>query len=336
MKSLLSPITQNPDFPAGVSSHTFLSWREVGIHVFGDFVRDNTLLSFQQLQEAFNIPKHHFFGYLQIRHFVSSQTSSFFTNNSYSEVESFLLKRKHRKHFIAALYSLLGSSVTHHLPDISHRWEKDLNNEYIEDDWQASICLIRSTSTCNRLRETQYKILHRLHITPVILNKIDHSISPLCTKCNLERGTYYHYFWECKLISRFWTLISKEVSGIFKIKIKKDPGVFLLGLPSRALHLTALHYKLLEKLLLVARKCILQNWIKTLPPSVTLWYREIFNILPHERIQAGVKGRDELFLKVWTPFLDYIPADLKNLLLMGRQFSEWKKASPCNSQIVRH
>lgn len=178
---------------------------------------------------------------------MSSQSTSFSTNISYSGAERFLLERKNRKHFIGSFYSLLGSSVTYHLPNISHRWEKDLNSQYIEDDWHASIRLIRSISTCNRLRETQYKILHRLHITPVILN---HSISPLCNKCNLERGTYYHYFWECKLISRFWSLISKVVSG--KIKIKKDPGVFLLGLPSRDLHLTASQYMLFEKLLLVA------------------------------------------------------------------------------------
>ncbi|XDV45285.1 hypothetical protein PO909_013405 [Leuciscus waleckii] len=327
VKSLLSPITQNPDFPAGVSSPMFLSWRDMGIHIFGNLFKDSTLLSFQQLQETFNIPKHHFFGYLQIRHFVSSQSPSFLANTSYSEVESLLLKCKNRKHLVAKFYSLLGSAVMYHLPDISHKWEKDLNNEYIEDDWLATIRLIRSTFTCNRLRETQYKILHRLHITPVILNKIDVSISPLCTKCNLERGTYYHYFWECKLISRFWTLTSKVVSGIFKMEIKKDPGVFLLGLPSRDLHLNALHHKLLDKLLLIARKCILQNWIKTSPPSITLWYREIFNILPHERLHAVVKGKDKLFLKVWSPFLVYIPADLKNLLLMGRQFSDWKASS---------
>ncbi|XDV28526.1 hypothetical protein PO909_031812 [Leuciscus waleckii] len=250
VKSLLSPITQNPDFPAGVSSSMFLSWRDMGIHIFGNLFKDSTLLSFKQLQETFNIPKHHFFGYLQIRHFVSSQSPSFLANISYSEVESLLLKCKNRKHLVAKFYSLLGSAVMYHLPDISHKWEKDLNNEYIEDDWLATIRLIRSTFTCNRLRETQYKILHRLHITPIILNKIDVSISPLCTKCNLERGTYYHYFWECKLISRFWTLISKVVSGIFKMEIKKDPGVFLLGLPSRDLHLNALHHKLLDKLLL--------------------------------------------------------------------------------------
>ena len=98
MKSLLSPITQNPDFPASVSSPTFLSWRDKGIHVISDLLRDNTLLSFQQLQATFNIHKHHFGGYLQIKHFVSSQTTSFPTNISYSDAERFLLERKNIKH----------------------------------------------------------------------------------------------------------------------------------------------------------------------------------------------------------------------------------------------
>lgn len=171
-------------------------------------------------------------------------------------------------------------------------------------------------------------------ISLVIFNKTNHSISPLCNKW--ERGTYFHCFWECKWISTFWTLISKVVSGIIKIKIKKDPGVFLFGFPSRDLHLTASHYKLFEKLLLVARKCILKNWIKTLPPSVTLWYTEVFYILPRERLQAVVKGKDELFLKILMPFLNYIPADLKYLLLRGRQFSERDKSSPCNPQSEGH
>lgn len=47
MKSLLSPITHNPDFPADVSSSMFLSWRDKGIHVIGGLLKDKTLLSFQ-------------------------------------------------------------------------------------------------------------------------------------------------------------------------------------------------------------------------------------------------------------------------------------------------
>ena len=86
---------------------------------------------------------------------------------------------------------------------------------------------------------------------------------------------------------------------------------------SWALTLPASHYKLLEKLLIIARKCILQRWIKDTPPNVTLWYRENLNTLPHERLLATSRGNDGLFIRVWSPFLDYLPTDLKALLLRG-------------------
>lgn len=38
-------------------------------------------------------------------------------------------------------------------------------------------------------------------------------------------------------MSRFWTDIAKVTCGILRKQIKKDPGVFLLGLPSKDLHL---------------------------------------------------------------------------------------------------
>uniref|UniRef100_A0A3P9JVJ3 Reverse transcriptase domain-containing protein n=1 Tax=Oryzias latipes TaxID=8090 RepID=A0A3P9JVJ3_ORYLA len=251
VKSLLSPITQNPDFPA-----------------------DDTVMSFQQLQTTFHVPQKHFFAYLQLRHFISPHVVS---TSAVNDVEKFLGDRKDRRHLIGSFYSLLNSLGICLLPDISRKWEIDLDSQYIEDDWQTALRLIKSTFTCNRLRETQYRIIHRLHITPVILHKINRSLSPLCLKCNLERGTYFHCFWECRKISRFWNHISSVISEIFKLKIKKDPGVFLLGLPSRKLQIPTAHYKPLEKLLLIARKCILIQWIKESPPTVTLWYREVFN-----------------------------------------------------------
>lgn len=75
----------------------------------------------------------------------------------------------------------------------------------------------------------------------------------------------------------------------------KDPPrsvVLLKGLPSRDFYLPASCYKLLEKRLKV----------RPTHPSVTVCYREIFNILPHAMLQAVVKGGDELLLKIWTPF----------------------------------
>ncbi len=81
--------------------------------------------------------------------------------------------------FIIFLYS----NVSGLLNTVARKWEEDLCNDYIDDDWQEAMKGIRSTFTCNRLRETQYEKLHRLHITPVLMNKTDPSIPALCVKC---------------------------------------------------------------------------------------------------------------------------------------------------------
>lgn len=58
--------------------------------------------------------------------------------------------------------------------------KKDLDTEHIENDWQAAIDLIRY-----RLREA----LHLGYMTPVTLNKVNHSLPrPLCINIHCDSG----------------------------------------------------------------------------------------------------------------------------------------------------
>ena len=144
-----------------------------------------------------------------MRHFVSSQITLYPAALPCSDVERFILEHQNEKHYISAFYSTLSSGDRYELLNISCKWERDLSTEYIEDDWQMTISLIRTTFTCNRLRETQYKILHRPHITPVILYKMDRSLSPLCIKCTVQTKSldtpshsmsflYFHDYENCR------------------------------------------------------------------------------------------------------------------------------------------
>lgn len=67
----------------------------------------------------------------------------------------------------------------------------------------------------------------------------------------------------------------------------------------------------------MARRCILLQWIKVQPPSVTQWYRETFKILPMERISALNKGNTIVFDKIWQPLLDYLPPNITEILHKG-------------------
>ena len=140
-----------------------------------------------------------------------------------------------------------------------------------------------------------------------MLNKFDPSRSPLCSKCKDKNGTYIHCFWECSEISKFWVAISKELDKVFKSKITMKPGLFLLSLPDRRIPLNPSNVTLLHKLLVLARKCILFNWIMDKPPTVRQWHREIQKVLPMERMSARSKGNEDIFIKIWKPLLDYLP-----------------------------
>lgn len=142
----------------------------------------------------------------------------------YNEIEKFLTDwRKHQAfylYFYALLYYLRADDVG----EITWKWEGDLDTVYIEDDCQEAIKVVNSTIICNR--DTQYKIIHRLHITPFILNKTDHQFSPLCNKFGREVGTFNHSFWKCKLNKRFCS-DSTELSGMFGVKVSRASGQFL-------------------------------------------------------------------------------------------------------------
>lgn len=116
--------------------------------------------------------------------------------------------------------------------------------------------------------------------TPQSLNSFCPEISPLCIKCKREVGSYIHCICRCPLIVTFWEKVLQEINFIFAMSIQLDPGLFLLNLLIRGLHMSGVQQKLLYKLLLLARRCILFRWIKPRPPSVNQWYGEIFKVMP--------------------------------------------------------
>lgn len=86
--------------------------------------------------------------------------------------------------------------------------------------------------------------------------------------------------------------------------LKINPGLFLLGLLDEGLPLSKLQQKLLYKLIWLARRCILFQWIKRRPATVNQWYGKIFKVLPMEHLSSVLKGNQRHFKKLWGHFLD--------------------------------
>ena len=139
----------------------------------------------------------------------------------------------------------------------------------------------QNISVCNRTRETQFRLLHRLQITPQFRHKLGNSKSELCTKCNLKVGSFIHCVWTCRYIDKYWQDVENRLQLIFYIKPKKNPMCLLFGLADTQLK-SAHAKKLFSILTFCARRNILLKWIDCKPPTIAGWHKVIFDMLPME------------------------------------------------------
>ncbi len=75
--SLLSPLSNNPLFPAGKIDYTYVQWQSIGLAKCSDFYIDNTFASFNDLLQKFQLAQSNLFRYFQVQHFIQSQSSTF-------------------------------------------------------------------------------------------------------------------------------------------------------------------------------------------------------------------------------------------------------------------
>uniref|UniRef100_A0A3P9KC19 Reverse transcriptase domain-containing protein n=1 Tax=Oryzias latipes TaxID=8090 RepID=A0A3P9KC19_ORYLA len=319
--SAMQPLIKNKAFPPGISFSIYDQWYTKGLRFVSNLFEKGDFMSFRQIQSKYNIPQKHFFGFLQVRHFVKSSLTFPADQPILNSLENFLLKFNDdattKRNFISLFHEQLMLLNPLSTGGTRILWSRDLGVELSSETWSKAFVAAKTVFTCNRLRENQYRILHRLQYTPQLLHRFNPQSPPLCIKCKTGLGTYYHCIWQCPLIIRFWKNIVTEVSCIFHKTIPLNPALFLLGVSVERPPLSGQEMVLLQKLLHLARRCILLQWIQGQPPSVTQWYREAFKVLPMERLSALLKGNSDAFYKLWKPLLDHLPGDLVNILYKG-------------------
>uniref|UniRef100_A0A3B3HSL8 Reverse transcriptase domain-containing protein n=1 Tax=Oryzias latipes TaxID=8090 RepID=A0A3B3HSL8_ORYLA len=316
----LKPLIHNKAFPPGWGVSSFNDWHSKGLKFVGDLFDGGNIASFSQIQIKYGIPRYQFFGFLQARHFAESLCSLPLNQPIKNPIESFLLDLTSsaiNKKFISLFYRKVILCDNFEDSRSKGLWENDLGIDLDDGRWYKAFESVNKLSLCNRLRENQYRILHRLQCTPYLLHKINPQVPKICIKCKKRTGTYYHCFWLCPLISKFWRNVAKELTSILLKTIKLDPALFLLNISSKKLPVTAAELILLKKLLLLARRCVLLQWIREKPPTVTQWYKEMFQIFPMEHLSASLRGNDDDFYRIWQPLLNYLPDDLIGLLQKG-------------------
>ena len=202
------------------------------------------------------------------------------------------------------------------IPNISSKtcWAEDFGCQIDSKVWNKIFLNAKKITCSNKTHETQYKIIHRLHVTPLIRSKYDPTCSAQCLKCKASTGTYTHMIWSCPKIAFFWLKVQKEIKKVFDINIHLNPLNCVLGLVSEY----EVRYRyILGIALYAARLSILQKWLDDGPPDIKMWYEKLMSILPIERLSYVLKGTLAEFVNDWSPIARYLKDEWKNVICMG-------------------
>ncbi len=109
-------------------------------------------------------------------------------------------------------------------------WEKVLEQAGLRPDWLTVWSNISETSRNWSHQLIHFKTIHRAYATPYIRYRMELTSDPNCTLCQKSVvGTMYHMFWECSVISRFWTQVCRDLEELINCEITPDPCLCLLN-----------------------------------------------------------------------------------------------------------
>lgn len=128
-------------------------------------------MSFEEIVDKFNIPRNHFFKYLQLRNFIRTHQNQTLNIPERSTVEKLMDLDCSSRGLVSKMYKCLVDGNTETSVGRLGAWREDLQEDIPIEKWEeaCSQAYLRTTNT--RLKVLQYNWLMRTYITPEKLHR---------------------------------------------------------------------------------------------------------------------------------------------------------------------
>lgn len=129
---------------------------------------------------------------MQIKTFLNTRETAHFWSRSLTTPEDLCSKITLQRHIISTLYNSLFEGKTDFSNSACQAWEKDLDINVSQSDWEMIYTYAHKGSLNVATQECGFKIITRWYRTPALLHKISSQKSSKCWRCNHEEGWMLH------------------------------------------------------------------------------------------------------------------------------------------------
>jgi exonuclease III len=301
---LLEPLFCNDKFKIDGSVFDFKTWAEAGIFAVKDLVQENgKFYSYENFKLKFQIqvPLLKYYGCISsIRKYLRKTGITFVNNDcnhtNYNKAYNILIKApKGTK----AFYNIFIGEPT--IPNPCKNWEDITNTEI---DW-TKIFTDTKKITEVKLKWFQLKINYRILVTNSMLCRMKIMNTNVCSFCNVEKDTIFHYLWECNHVQSFWNeLVNYMKENCTNCdRLQLNAILVLFGNDNKTTTDTGFRH-----ILLAAKFFVYKCRINKIKPIVQMFLQELSIIYKTDQYVYNVNMKYNEFVKKWASYQQMLPS----------------------------
>lgn len=241
--------------------------------------------------------------YFQVRSYVNNATHKRHFTRDLMKVESVCLKGEQVLKTTSVAYEWLQNLKDSAADRFRERWPDSLDMIIMDSQWKRACIMAHKCSLSTRFLETAYKVLTHWYVTPEKIHKWFPQSPDTCWRCNKEKGTLLHIWWQCERIIPFWNGVTDVIHRITETKLILDAACCLLHISN----FTFKRYKnsLCRHLLNAAKSLIPLYWKSTTTPTMKDWLHKISYISEMEDTKVQTEEKVGRYHETWSPWFTY-------------------------------
>lgn len=267
--SLLSPLTplqNNPNFPPGMGNRSLQANDTNKPLLASQCFHNQEFRDFTDLKHTNKLPDLQLWTYFQCRSFLNRTQRKQNFNRPLTELESVCQTEEPISKVTSLAYRWIQDGEDKGEGDLRESWSRALGIPLTTSQWMKACVFAHKCSLSTKTQETAYKLLTQWYATPVKLHSWFPDHSDTCWRCNSDKGSLLHIWWQCPILNTFWAKVREMIYLITETKLKLDAAACLLHVTE--FPIKRYKHSLTKHLLNAAKAVIPLYWKSTKIPSI--------------------------------------------------------------------